>query len=92
MARYIDKDKAIKAIVEHPSKMAVFTGKAIKAIESLPTADVVEVVRCKDLKEYARQMRENCVKDRNGNIICSDELWEQIASIIENIGTSKEMG
>ena len=38
-----------------------------------------------DSKEYARQMRENCVKDHNGNIICSDELWEQIASIIENI-------
>lgn len=39
-------------------------------------------------KEYARQMRENCAKDHNGNIICSDELWEQIASIIENIPTA----
>ena len=37
-----------------------------------------------DYKEYARQMRENAVKDHNGNIICSSELWEQIASIIEN--------
>jgi hypothetical protein len=35
-------------------------------------------------KEYAKQMRENCAKDYNGNIICSAELWEQIASIIEN--------
>jgi hypothetical protein len=37
-----------------------------------------------DHKEYARQMRENCAKDQNGNIICSAELWEQIASIIES--------
>lgn len=37
-----------------------------------------------DYKEYARQMRENCVKDYNGNIVCSGELWEEIANIIEN--------
>lgn len=36
-----------------------------------------------DYKEFARQMRENVIKDHNGNIICSPELWEQIASIIE---------
>ena len=41
-----------------------------------------------DYKEYARQMRENAVKDHNGNIICSSELWEQIASIIENTPAS----
>lgn len=35
-------------------------------------------------KEYAKQMRENCYKDENGNIICSAELWEHIASIIES--------
>jgi hypothetical protein len=37
-----------------------------------------------DYKEYARQMRENCYKNENGNIICSAELWEHIASIIES--------
>ena len=42
-----------------------------------------------DYKEYARQMRENCVKDDNGNIVCSAELWEQIASVIENAPTAK---
>ena len=41
-----------------------------------------------DYKEYARQMRENCIKDYNGNIICSAELWEQLASMIEKLGTS----
>ena len=45
-----------------------------------------------DYKEYARQMRENAVKDENGVIRCSAELWEQIANIIESIGTPKERG
>jgi uncharacterized protein YbcC (UPF0753/DUF2309 family) len=37
-----------------------------------------------DYKEYARQMRENAVINDYGQIICSPELWEQIASIIES--------
>lgn len=36
-----------------------------------------------DGKEYARQMRENAVKDENGIVRVSIELWEQIADIIE---------
>jgi malate synthase len=38
-----------------------------------------------DYKEYARQLRENAAKDENGVIRCSPELWEQIASIIEEL-------
>ena len=41
-----------------------------------------------DNKEYAKQMREDAVKDNNGVILCSPELWEEIASIIENIPTA----
>ena len=48
MDKYIKREDAIKAIIENPSKIGVFTAKAIRAIEDLPTADVVEVVRCKD--------------------------------------------
>ena len=36
-----------------------------------------------DCKEYAKQMRENAVIDKNGNVIVSEGLWQQIASIIE---------
>lgn len=36
-----------------------------------------------DGKEYARQMRENAVKDENGIVRVSIELWEKIADIIE---------
>lgn len=38
-----------------------------------------------DYKEFAKAMRENKVIDKNGNVICSKELWEQIANMIENI-------
>ncbi len=41
-----------------------------------------------DYKEYARQLRENAVKDDNGVIRCSPALWEQIVSIIDNIPTA----
>lgn len=41
-----------------------------------------------NFKEYARQMRENAVKDSDGVIRCSPELWEQIASIVENTPTA----
>lgn len=37
-----------------------------------------------DIKEVARQMRENAVKNENGCVVCSPELWEELASIIES--------
>lgn len=40
-----------------------------------------------DYKEYAKQLRENAVKNENGIVLCSSELWEEIASIIEQTGT-----
>lgn len=43
-------------------------------------------------KAFAKAMRENAVINDYGQIICSPELWEQIASIIENIGTPNEKG
>ena len=47
-----------------------------------------------DYKAYARQMRENCVRDHNGTepiVICSLELWEEIATIIERFGKQSEL-
>lgn len=40
MDEYIKREDAIKAIIEHPSKIGVFTANAIRAIKDLPTADV----------------------------------------------------
>lgn len=42
-----------------------------------------------DNKEYARQLRKNAVKDENGVIRVSPELWEEIARIIENSEEAK---
>ena len=43
-----------------------------------------------DYKKWVRHMRENCVKDHNGNIVCSGELWEELANIIENLANQRE--
>lgn len=46
-----------------------------------------------DYKEYARQMRQNCARDYNGTepiVICSSELWEEIATIIEDFDNQSE--
>ena len=44
MDEYIKREQAIKTIIEHPSKIAVFTAKAITAIENIPAANVAEVI------------------------------------------------
>lgn len=47
-----------------------------------------------DYKEFARQMRnqgQKCAKDYYGNIICSPELWEEIAKIIDDAASTQKM-
>lgn len=48
MNEYIKKSEAVDVIVKYPYEIAGKTATAIKMIEDLPSADVVEVVRCKD--------------------------------------------
>ena len=55
MARYIEVEKAIKAIEELPNCYNGYSDTYDKAciigtLEEVPTSDVVEVVRCKDCK------------------------------------------
>lgn len=38
-----------------------------------------------DYKAFAKAMRENKVTDEKGIILCSPDLWEEIAKIIESI-------
>lgn len=38
-----------------------------------------------DYKAFAKSMRENKVTDEKGIILCSPDLWEEIAKIIESI-------
>ena len=60
MARYIDADTLLKRLCdEDPSHMEDYY---YNAIINAPTADVVEVVRCKDCKNY-----DNCNSNRYCN-------------------------
>lgn len=36
-----------------------------------------------DYKGFANQMRQNACRNAEGNIVCSEELWELIASTVE---------
>lgn len=49
MAEYIDREAAIKA-VNWQSAITMTRAAMTYAIKSIPAADVVEVVRCKDCK------------------------------------------
>lgn len=53
MARYIDAEQVIRWI-EHDALSQVYYSKsdAIDCVKATPTADVVQVVRCKDCKYF----------------------------------------
>lgn len=57
MARYIDADMLLEHIKNMPWKMdsaaEITKGIFLSTVEEAPTADVAEVIRCKDCK-YAR--------------------------------------
>jgi hypothetical protein len=44
-----------------------------------------------DYKAFAKAMRENAVINDYGQVICSPQLWEQIATILENVPENKEI-
>lgn len=56
MAEYVNKEDAIKQIVKgeemYGEEFATDTGRVKDFLGVLPSADVVEVVRCKDCKWY----------------------------------------
>ena len=57
MSRYIDVDDAIKALSKHidyddDGMQEIDTDTIFITLEELPSADVVEVIRCKECKYY----------------------------------------
>ena len=66
MSRYIDADKFVEWLdvghLRSPSEICYCEGDVKTMIDIQPTADVVEVVRCKDCK--------NAFVGRNGRLIC----------------------
>lgn len=79
MPRYIDKQKAVDAlygITEY--KNTIPLSSAVFIIEKIPSADVVEVVRCKDCKWQGNDLYcpvcNLCGDDElpNGDWFCAD--------------------
>lgn len=50
MAKYIEREAVINVVANNPYNVAFKTSKTIQEIEKIPSADVVEVVRCKECK------------------------------------------
>lgn len=85
MDGYIKKSEAVDVIVKYPYEIAGKTATAIKMIEDLPSADIVEVVRCKDCAHYIEmkgydyngRKAKSCVwhsQLRRENDYCSDGI------------------
>lgn len=76
MSRYIDADalgigKADRKAFEKP-EYADGWNSAIKIIEEAPTADVVDVVRCKDCKFWGLPHANDIEKS---HYCCRDNMW-----------------
>ena len=72
---YIDKDKLLQDIAEtvifsvrpdRPSAELRGAKKIVDRIRNAPTADVVEVVRCKDCKWLYDEMDDYCCRSHRG--------------------------
>ena len=72
MAEYIDREKAFEVITDFAGMATTKSAysafwKSAKALKKLPTADVVEVVRCKDceylLKDLSEKQAHLCMRN-----------------------------
>ena len=76
MSRYIDADKLCKGLkdmakYQEPYKQSTILG-VVSTIENAPTADVVEVVRCKDCKFWGIPHANDIEKS---HYCCRDNMW-----------------
>ena len=79
MARYIDADEMLKYLDESHTDNDWLVGQynadwIYSFIEGQPTADVVEVVRCKDCKYWELKIVEPIFRRELGN--CTSSQWE----------------
>lgn len=80
MARYIDAVECADTISE---KMNIPLGDLVDVFAEIPTADVVEVVRCKDCKHFTKKGEEFlnndvfgvCEKSRTGFYDDGEEVY-----------------
>ena len=63
MARYIDADELREEWLENGENEYVYdTNSVLDSIDAQPTADVVEVVRCKDCKWFSVHNKDGCYR------------------------------
>lgn len=72
MARYIDAVKSADIISE---RLNIPLGDLVDIFADIPTADVVEVVRCKDCKHCWHLVPDYTYPDR------TDDVWECVRTI-----------
>ena len=74
MSRYIDADKALEDADTIDPKYKTLIEQVKRIINAQPSADVVEVVRCKDCIEYEHSVPYcgNC--SMTGSIVRGDEF------------------
>lgn len=65
MSRYIDANKLEDELYEHEFSNWCDKDEVSELIDNMPTADVVEAVRCKDCKYH-----EELLNGKDGNVIC----------------------
>lgn len=66
MSRYIDADKTKKHFGDYFEKVGIARRYAESIVDNaIPTADVVEVVRCKNCKHH-----EELLNNNDGNVLC----------------------
>jgi hypothetical protein len=85
MARYIDADKLTDKLEElqfnAPTMIPVMKiYNVIELVEDQPTADVVEVVRCKDCK-HSREFDKHCEINRFAHRHCAMDRGEEIKNV-----------
>lgn len=70
MAEYIDRNAAVKAIMETKWERGSDGAMAMEIVASAPIADVVPVVRCKDCKHAYI----NSFSAASGVVLCSSNM------------------
>ena len=83
MSRYIDADAIIEFIdlghYRNPLELCYSEQYVVDMIESRPTADVVEVVRCKECKYYLHSNEKCELIDTRLHFYETDNTWTEDA-------------
>lgn len=81
MSRYIDADAFIKEVVKIQDLRRLSTATIGEALDRTPTADVVEVVRCKDCKYQGKLFHVDARRKDGGYYIYWCDLNDEYSHV-----------